>query len=297
MSRRRASYDDGLGRGRQAAADQLLSQLVGSEPAARDWTQSPTLPGRRDRGIEELIEARGGVAGLARDLGVARTTVQGWRNRGVTPRGASRDKLGQLNDQLNAAERRAAAQKEFGELANRYGGTKGLAATVGVNPSTASRWLSGKSAPSLGNLEALKRADNRWRIAKTQGITLGPDGRPAKRMHFKTTGEAKVIGRSGSPEDDRGSRTWGEASQGMGQPGIAFTDANGEFGGFWDAAAAGDALGALDAFQAYMSNEVTNCSGYDPENGIGVFFENFENFDLIEDPLDDFDEDLYGDLA
>src|SRR4051794_17653633 len=117
MSRRRASFDDGLGRGRQAAAEQLLDQLVKGAPAARDWTQSPDLPGRRARTIEDLIEAGGGVPGLARDAGVARRTVQSWRNQGVTPRASSREKLDRVNDRIDATERRAAAQHEFGELA------------------------------------------------------------------------------------------------------------------------------------------------------------------------------------
>lgn len=288
MTRRRAGFDDGQGRGREAAADQLMNKLTGSTSAGRDWSQSPDLPGPRDRGLDELISERGGTSQLARDLGVARTTVQRWHNRGSTPSAGSRAKLDQLNQQVTKQHRREAAQQEWGSMAQRHGGAKGLAAAAGVSTSTANKWLSGASSPSVANQAALKRADNAWRISQAHNLTVSSDtGQPDRRVYFKTSGEANVIGREGSPPDARGRREWGGASEGMGMPGIEYNDAHGGFSNFWDAASNGDALGALDAFQEFMSTEVTDCSGYDPGRGVGVFFDNFDSFELIEDDLDD----------
>lgn len=288
MARRRAGFDDGQGRGREAAAEQLMDKLTGGTDAARDWSQAPDLPSHRDRGIEELIGERGGVSQLARDLGVARTTVQRWHHRGSTPNAASRAKLDQVNQSITKQQRREAAQQEWGAVAQRHGGAKGLAAAAGVSTSTANKWLSGASSPSVANQAALKRADNAWRVANAHNLTVSPDsGQPQRRVYFRTSGEATVIGRDGSPPDARGRREWGGHSEGMGMPGIEYNDVNGGFSTFWDAASNGDAIGALDAFQNFMSTEVTDCAGYDPGAGVGVFFDNFDSFELIEDDLDD----------
>lgn len=286
MSRRRAGFDDGQDRGRAAAADQLMDKLTGSTTAARDWSQPVDLPQHHERGIEELVQEQGGVSALARELGVARRTVQRWQNQGATPNEASRDKLNHVNQEITKRERREAAQQEWADVAQRHGGARGIASAAGVSTSTANKWLAGTSSPSVASQAALKRSDNAWRVSQAHNLTINSDtGKPDGRVYFKTTGEAQIVGRDGSPPDARGRRDWGSGSEGMGMPGIEYNDATGGFSNFWDAASNGDATGALDAFQEFMSTEVTDCSGYDPDGGVGVFFDRVDEFELIEDDL------------
>lgn len=275
MARRRAGFDDGRGHGRAAAAQQLMDQLTGRTTGGRDWSQPVERPAHEDRSLEQLISDRGSVSQLARDMGVARTTVQRWRNRGTTPRGGSREKLDRINQQVTADKRRTAAQREWGQVADRLGGAKGLAAAAGVTTSTANKWLAGTSSPSVGSQAALQQADTAWRISQTQNLTLGAGGAPPPGdIRLQVHGTSVVRGNSDSPEDLR-TRDWGSTGGGLPYSG----DAPGGFDQFWNAATSGDSLGALDALQEYMTGQ-TNCSHYDPDTGAGVLFDDIEGLDL-----------------
>lgn len=287
MSRRRAGFDDGQSRGRAAAAEQLMNKLLGETTASRDWSQPLERPAQQDRSVEELVADRGGVSALARELGVARSTVQRWQ-KGSAPNTSSREKLDRTNEQITKRERRDAAQREWGEYAQRHGGARGIATAAGVSTSTAQKWLSGTSSPSVASQAALKRADNVWRISQSHNLTIDSDtGKPEQSVFFRAAGETQIVpGRKGSPPDARGRRGWG-AGEGdpKGQPGIEYTETTaGSFSTFWDSASNGDATSTLDAFQAFLSNEVTGCAEYDPNAGVGVFFDNIDEFDLIEEP-------------
>lgn len=278
--RRRAGFDDGRGTGREAAARQLLDRMMAGADAARDWSTDPALPEHRERSVDELISARGGVTAFAREAGVNRSTVYRWRSGECSPGARNRDKLEGISRDITRSERRAAGQREWGELARRYDGAKGLAQQIGVSTATANKWLAGTSTPNAQNLAALQRADRAWRIKETYGLAVGGDGRPdRRRVFFRVVGDSKVKG-EGSPEDMRRGRDWG--SQNGGLPGLEFTNDD-AMNSFWDNAIDGDEEGTLDALQSYMSTDVTSVGTYSPEEGLGVFFDRIDDFLLIQE--------------
>jgi transcriptional regulator with XRE-family HTH domain len=226
------------------------------------------------------VAARGGATALARELGVNRSTVYRWRSGECAPGTRNRDKLEGINRDVTHGERHAAAQREWGELANRYGGTKGLAQQVDVSTSTVNKWLNGTSSPNAHNLASLQRADRTWRIKETYHLTLGDNGRPdRRRVYFRVQGDSKIKG-AGSPEDERHGKNWG--SQNGSLPGLEFTNDD-ALNSFWDNAVDGDEEGTLDALQSYMSTDVTSVGTYSPDEGLGVFFDRIDDFLFIQE--------------
>lgn len=264
--------------GRTVAANDLMDNMLGGADPARDWSQNIDLPEEHDRNLEEMLARSGNVSALARDLGVARTTVQNWR-RGVTPRQASQGKIEQYNRAADKAERAQAAQQELGTVVDRHGGAAGLAAQVGVSTSTVNRWMSGETKQISPESQArLARADRQYRFRTTYNLTVDDSGRPDDQVYMQAAGHV-TVNSEGSPPYSRG-RNFGHNDP-SGAPGHPLDDQT--VADMYDAAGRGDAFGALDALQTHMTTDYAQVpEGYDPEHdGYGFHFDTVDEFTLF----------------
>lgn len=274
-------------RGREIAAGQLEEFMLSGAEAARDWDTPPPRYQDRERSIDELIEAHGGTRGLAESTGRSQKTIREWRRHGTEHiTRSSRDALDRANANVEKQERRAHGQAEFGELAQRCGGSQGLADAAGVSRRTAQKWLSGASSPSAANLGALQRADRRYRMAQTYGhLGVSPDSiRPDERVHMKATGRvhAGVGGARLSPPYDYARNIGINSVDERGHelpPNVA--------AGMFDAMETGNTAGALDALQRHLSGAeagdpwgYANVGTYSVEEDLGFFIDDFTEFNL-----------------
>ncbi len=271
-------------RGREVAAHQLEEFMLSGADASRDWTQPPSRHTGRERDIHELIAEYGGTHAVAQATGRSQRQIQRWARSGtdrMSPE--SRRALTRASDRLNAADRRAHGRAEWGALAQRFGGAKGLAQALGVHHRTAQKWLSGAAVPSEANLARLKQADRGYRLSQTYGHlgSQAADPAPAGRVHMKASGDVRARGVHGSPVydyqrqlgiasvDDRGHELPPEVSQDLFQ------------------AMQTDPHQALDVLQEHLSGArdgdpwgYANCGAYDPDQEWGFFLDNFSDFHL-----------------
>lgn len=267
-------------RGRSVAARQLQEFMLGDTDAARDWSEAPDRFTPRERGIDELITEFGGTKGLAEATGRSQRQIQRWRQTGTSNLTASsRTALDHANNTLNAKERREHGRREWGEIAERFGGTRGLARTIGVHQRTVQSWMAGSSVPSDKNLAALHRADRGYRIAQTYGnLDVDPgSGKPSGRVHMKASGMVRAQGTGGTPlyqfNRNIGIASLDEAGHEL-PPDVA--------GDMFTAMRNGDSTGALDVLQQHLSGaregdpwSYAQCGAYSVEDDIGFFVDDF----------------------